>query len=557
MDYAKERRASERFIRARDAFPGRYYTCPTCFAEVFLRRGRRRVPHFAHRSGRGKPDCENFHPSGGLTYTWPGYGAPTGPTSNYRPSDPLLLNIELQPESVSRGKRLRGWELRLTVPKSEDTHGQIAIDCGAGIKRTVALAKLFLAPQTYPVDINGEDFGAIWVSPEVRPEYKAVVEDRVRGLDRELATLFASTAQRYKPRLDRASWGNSYYLVWHESNDLSLPRKLVAQQLASVANWNCTLITLPDDEDAEIKMWLEEVTAVSISSHRRVFGIIYPPPCGLDILGRLLVPAGDRLTVGFRQIDSEGESAVALRATAGEASSQVSLEGSARYLVQIVSDSSRTQISLKLNETALPILVPTSLPSDNVFPHVRLVFREFSRPGQTEASLHSKEGLAFLEEVRLGQAEIFGCTSPSGVRGSIRWKQENDITWSSISIGRDSNAATVSATPDEIVQLNKRLKNRRCELEIDFGAFGIFRALPEQGKGDAGLVIPSHIRKRIYWLFSASAIFANEHGIPIKRLTDRQIAQLVARIRLPPQLAAQHRAIAKELARVPTRDIAR
>jgi hypothetical protein len=40
------------------------------------------------------------------------------------------------------------------------------------------------------------------------------------------------------------------------------------------------------------------------------------------------VPAGDHMTVGFRQIDSEGESSVALRATAGGASSQVQLEGS-------------------------------------------------------------------------------------------------------------------------------------------------------------------------------------------------------------------------------------
>jgi hypothetical protein len=74
MDYAKDRRGSEKLIRADDAFPGRYYTCPTCFAEVYLRRGRWRAAHFAHRSGQGKPDCENFHPSDPLTYTWHGGG---------------------------------------------------------------------------------------------------------------------------------------------------------------------------------------------------------------------------------------------------------------------------------------------------------------------------------------------------------------------------------------------------------------------------------------------------------------------------------------------------
>ena len=125
MDYAKERRGSEKLIRADDAFPGRYYTCPTCFAEVYLRRGRWRVAHFAHRSGQGKPDCENFHPSDNLTYTWRGNGTTSGESANYRPNDPLLLSIELQPETMLRGRKPRGWELRLTVPKSDGTHGRI------------------------------------------------------------------------------------------------------------------------------------------------------------------------------------------------------------------------------------------------------------------------------------------------------------------------------------------------------------------------------------------------------------------------------------------------
>ena len=558
MHFAKERRGSERLVRASDAFPGRYYTCPTCFAEVFLRRGRWRVAHFAHRSGQGKPDCENFHPSDDVTYSWPGYGTSSAGTSTNQPPEPLILSLELQPESTMRGKKLRAWELRLTIPKSEDGRGQITIDCGAGSNRTISLSKLSLGVQTYNVDVNAEDFGAIWVSPEVRPEYKAVVEDRTPELDREQATLFASSTSRLKPRVDRGSWGSSYYLVWHTAHDIGLPRSLVAQPLAPAGQWNCAFITLPDDEDIDIKMWVQEVTAVAISSQRRVFGVLYPPPCGLDILGRLILPAGEPLIVGLRQTEAEAETAITFRATAANASTQVSLEGAGRHLVHIEQDSSRAQIALRLNETALPLLLPSSISDANVFPHVRLVAREMSNRGRTEASLGSQEGSVLLENVRRGHAEVFECTMPSGVKGAIRWKRANDIAWSSAPLGRPDDQATIFAGPDELTQLNKTLQDRRCEMEIDFGPFGIFRALPDKRTQKASdLALPRTMRNRIRWLAGASFSLADNRGVPFHRLSNAELVQLVSQMRVKPQLGAHHRAVVAELRRLSSRSAGR
>jgi hypothetical protein len=558
MYFAKERRGSEKLVSASNAFPGRYYTCPTCFAEVFLRRGRWRVPHFAHRSGQGKPDCENFHPSDELTYTWPGYGSSSGSTNDYRPADPLIISIELQPESTMRGKKLRAWELRLTIPKSEDGRGQITIDCGGGSKRTLSLSKLALGAQTCNVDVNAQDFGAIWVSPEVRPEYKAVVEDRIPGLDREQATLFASSTSRLKPRVDRVSWGSSYYLVWHITHDIGLPRSLVAQPLASAPQWNCALITLPDDEDSEIKTYIEEVTAVAISSQRRVFSVVYPAPCGLDILGRLILPAGEPLVVGFKQTESDSDTAIALRATAGNACAQVILEGTSRHLVNIEQDSSRAQIALRVNDAALPLIFPSSIPHTNVFPHVRFVAREMSNPGRAEAGLGTKEGSALLEKVRRGDAEFSQCTMPSGIKGVIRCRRPTEIAWSSVSIGRDEDQAIIHASPDELAHINKVLQDRRCEAEIDFGPFGIFRAYPERGSGKASApVIPRAMRNRIRWLASTSSSFTNNRGVLFHRLSDSEIIQFVSHMHVSPQIAAHHRRVLTELQRLSSRSAGR
>jgi hypothetical protein len=551
MYFAKERRGSKKLVSALEAFPSRYYTCPTCFAEVFLRRGRWRVPHFAHRSGQGKPDCENFHPSDDLIYAWPGYGGSSSGSTNYRPADPLTVSIELQPESTMRGKKLRAWELRLTIPKSEDGRGQITIDCGGGARRTFTLSKLTFGPQTCKVDINAEDFGAIWVSPEVRPEYKAIVEDRVPGLDREQATLFASSTSRLKPRANRVSWGSSYYLVWHATRDIGLPRSLLAQPLAPSAQWNCALITLPDDADGDIGTWIEGATALAISSQRRVFGVAYPPPIGLDILGRLILPAGEPLVLGLRQTDSEADAVVAFRASAGTSCAQVSLEGADRHLVRIDQNSDRAQIALQLNDTPLPLLVPSSISDTNVFPHVRFVAREISNPGRIEASLGTKESLAVLEKVRRCQAELSECTMPSGVKGAIRWKMPTEIAWSSKPIGRDGDQAIVHATADELAHINKALHDRRAEVELDFGPFGIFRAFSDKRPGSfSAFAIPRAVRNRIRWFATASPSVVNNRGVPFHRLSDAELIQFVSQMRVTPQLAAHHRAIMAQLERL-------
>lgn len=547
MYFAKERR-SGKIVNASEASPARYYICPTCLADVILRRGQWRTEHFAHRSGQGKPDCENYHPSQDLTYSWPSHGDPAPGTTN-KTIDPLLLSIELQPESTVRGKKLRKWELRLTVPKSEDTHGRIIIDCGAGLKRPFSLSKLALGSQTCSADVDAEDFGTIWFSPEVRGEYRSVLEERIPGLHREQATLFASSASRLKPRVDRASWGDSYYLVWHTAHAISVPRSLAPQPLAPIGQWNCALIALPEEEDDEIRTWIKETTAVAISPQRRVFGLLYPPPCGQDILGRVVMPAADEIVFGLKEVQSE---TVTLRATVGETSSQVSLHGAGRHLVG-VGDANRAHIALWLNEAQLPQFIPTSIGADNFFPEIRIVIREVSNPGHVEASLGSKKGLSILQKVREGQAEIFKWAIPSGVKGAIRWKSINDLLWSTMPLGSDGTSPYVIAGAAQLAQFNAVLQDRAVELEIDFGAFGIFRASREKSaKRASDFVVPRVVRDRIRWLATASASATNRN-MSLSELSDADVVRFVLRMRVSPHLAAHHRALVSELRRLADR----
>jgi hypothetical protein len=175
MYHAKDRRTGQ-LIGASKASPWGNYRCPTCNAEVSLRSGDYRVTHFAHKPGQGKPECDEFHPSPDLVHSWRDV-----PTSQGPEVDPLWLNIELEPERDAR-RGLRRWGLTLTVPKSPDDHGVIQIDLGGGDTRKIALSRLFLGPQTYRADPGAQDFGASWISPDVRPPYRAAIEHRIPGL---------------------------------------------------------------------------------------------------------------------------------------------------------------------------------------------------------------------------------------------------------------------------------------------------------------------------------------------------------------------------------------
>lgn len=550
MDYAKERRSSDTYIWAHDARPSRSYICPTCSADVILRRGRWRVAHFAHRPGTGKPECENFHPAGGITYAWPPGTVATGAGPSYRPSEPLRLGIEIQPEYLVRGRHLRGWELRITIPKSEDTHGQITFDCGGGVKRKVPLLKLALASQSYPVDLDTEDFGAVWVSPEVKPEYREVVEDRVRGLDRELGTLFSSTQQRIKPRVDRALWGGSYYLVWHDAFDLGQPRQLVAQPLAKAGHWNCIFITLPDEEDAELKSWLEGATAVSLSAYRRIFGVIYPPPVGYDVLGRLSVPTSDEIVVGLRQTEDDSGQTGEFRATAGNSCSQVTVEGAGRHLLRIALEATKAHVSLSLDEMALPPLVPVPLSTEDVFPAARIHTCDGNTGKVAQSALGSRDGGVALSAVRAGHVTLSKLFLPSGAKGRLRWKRRTSLIWDCRALGYEGLSANVELSAEDIDQLNCILRDASLDVDLDFGAFGQFTALSEElSRTPNPQFISAEIRQRLNWLLLASAIYADKRGIPVKRLSDEDALALLTRHPVATRLAPHQRWVLSQVAR--------
>jgi hypothetical protein len=219
---------------------------------------------------------------------------------------PLALCIELEQEALVRGNRLREWGLRLTVPKSDDAHGRVSIDCGGKAVRTVVLSKLFLSSLTYPADPEAADFGAVWISPEVRPRFRAAIEGRISGLDRERINVFVASPQKYKPSSSHLSWGETYYFVWRSENRVVLPRSLFTRRLADRGAWSCAMVALPDEADAALETWLRQACGRNVSKERRRWGIVYPVAYDVDISGQIVIAESASLIIGTETIDDSG-----------------------------------------------------------------------------------------------------------------------------------------------------------------------------------------------------------------------------------------------------------
>lgn len=544
MYYAKERRSGH-IVHADKASQWGDYRCPTCNVEVFLRSGDYRAAHFAHKAGQGKPECDEFHPSYSLGYSWTTPESYQGP-----PVDPLLLSIELEPDYDAR-RGPRKWGLRLTVAKSPDDHGTVQIDCGGGDIRKIVLSKLVLGAQTYPADLSAPDFGANWVSPDVRPPYKEALEHRIPGLSKRVANVFVAAGRaKQKTQIDVLRWGDSYYFVWSGEQQITFPAAISVHALADNYGWRCSLIGLPDKADPEIEAWLTETCDLPLVRARREWAFLYPPAYAVDDDGTLQVPSASQLFIAIQPVDDQAENDSVVNCDAGSHSASATLKGLRRHLFEIsVSDqTARSLVLLRWDETYLATVRAKPYSDTTAEPVVALRF-----DGEESASgvaLHRAACRELLEEVRRGRRRILEISGHPLLTGRFRWQPANAFDWQILGIAFQSvtTAGTAVVDGQSLQRIEEILRDRSAEVELDFGPYGSFHSAPcapnvttidefSLGRG---------LRARIEWLCKSSGAYAAPRG-PLEALDDSALLRFFSELAVPVALLGHRRAIEHEL----------
>jgi len=525
MDYAMNGRG--KVITAWEAVSGLYYRCPepSCRAEVFLKQGKKNVRHFAHRPGQGRPECELYHPSNYMA----------GPIARYSsaadddipPILPLSLSIELDPTPESRLKGKREWKLALTVPKAPDTHGSIRIDCGIGTPRLIALSKLALNPQTYPASLTAEDFGAMWTSPEVHPKYKAAIEHRIAGLDQTRPNLFANGKQKQKPLAKALTWGGTYYLVWRKSMPIDIPAALASVELAECDGWLCSIITLPNDEDSDIRQWMEAVCDLAIASSRRQWSLVYPPVVDIDSLGRLIVESNRQVLVATfappRQ-DCEEEQGQFV-ASIGRSTASLPT-GPGRQFLAIEHDT-RTDGAVEIvwDGLALPEISQIGPQPSLGTVGAAFAFRSRSGPERYRCFLHQAQIEPLFVGVRRSELDISAVALPTGCGGAFKWRKTIADPWQSIPLSIERDAARREIDDQTVQRINLVLRDGSFEVLVSLGPLGSRYLAAREYRPVAAqdVRLPQAVRERLLWFCVAAQ--SHPRDVQLKSLTDRALVR--------------------------------
>jgi hypothetical protein len=464
------------------------------------------------------------------------------------PIPPLALSIELDPVPEARLKGLRNWKLALTVPKAPDTHGSITIDCGSGSHRTITLAKLSLEPQTYPASVEAADFGQIWISPDVRPRYRAAVEQRIPGLERTLVNVFAHTKQKQKPLANSLAWGGSYYLIWSTALALDIPQSLPSSPLAKRGEWACSLVALPDEDDESVRRWIEETCHLTIARTSRSWALIHPPVTDFDSLGSLSVSSTTHLLFAVLSPYDQSTEGDTLTCSVGSASASIANSAGTHFFEVRHDSNSNAPLALTWDGFALPEIAKAEPENLRESFGVAFTFRSRTGAERYEAFLHQSSFEQLLRRVRGMELDISAVLPPPGTQGQFLSRREIGSDWSTMTSEVDLNSQD-AGKHHFVPQINALLQDTSLDICIDFGAFGtcyLARSMAEPPDG-VTVRIPQTVRTRIIWFCAVARSYAAARKRPFEVLSDEALLRHFQKIATPASMIAHRRLLEREI----------
>jgi len=541
MYHAQDRR-THRYVHAGEASAASGYLCPTCKAHVFLRAGGMRQNHFAHMPRQGKRECEEFHPSNDLLRA---YGSSISPIDEPI-VEPVRLSLELQPDPYDR-RGARKWRLCVILPRSANGHGRITFDFGSGDLRAIHLSAITLQSEAFQVDPTVEEFGAVWVSPEVATAYGSIVQQRLAGLDRARINAFRITGNKYKARVRSLHWGESYYVLWHRAGLPTFPPGVIDQEFANEREWSCARLTLPYTADIALEAWLQKAWGGPVSRPRREWALVYPAAYAFDEDGSEIVPDLSFALLALRSTDEQTSEVVC---TLSNYTERCNLTTSFNHLIAITArEQSPKTMHLSWDGDAIVTLVARPASSDLREISVQC---EFMVDGvAVSASLHGARCRALLSDVRRGVADLVCVRIPPPLVGEMRSRKTGELNWTVAKLAPSPRATfqdSFALGTDVLRTVVAAICDKTSDLVLTFGAFGEFQA---SGKAlrDSGTnvsLLPRPLRQRIEWLCLATMTCRTRHGA-IKAINDASLLEHFQNLRVPRRLASHKRAIDHEV----------
>lgn len=558
MQFAKDKNLGAE-LPAKKAIIGRTYACPVCGEDVYVRGGFIRVRHFAHRSGRADPDCENYHGGSAighpLTVSRDGHG---GFTSEEPPRiDAPSLGLRVEPaSSIARGDRRR-WRLVFTLPKSLTGFGRLRVPTGFGTQsREIRLFALSQAAQEIDVSPNARRFGPEWISDEVDHAYRDAVSDRLEGLSPECGHAFVAGTAKVKYRADYFEWGESYYIIWKRI-DFVVPDALSPHMLALYEGWSAALVTLPTTAADDVADWLRSAFALRIQETKRQWGILYPPPIEMDMDDTISVCEATSIVLGFIEtgLVASAESRLTVATTVTQ--QQVSTRAGVSTLLHVARDALdvRGLLRLQWGKKQLPSIRAASLALDpgSLLPRVVLRIRDSGVGHFQELYLHRPEARHALDRVRQRHAELLALTVPRQLIGQLEQRSGGGPWKRLLSLGLDTNnthrEASWSVPADQMNIIVEALVDLDNDVRLTFRTYGQYNAFTQRRHPILHPRLSPDTRRRLAWYCRANGMARLPAHHPIEALSDTDLVETF-RVGSPQSHLVAHRNFLEQRLRV-------
>lgn len=245
-------------IDASKARKGPGYYCPHCTVSVFLKRGKKQVPHFAHQPGEGKPECEEFHP-------W---------------VNDLNVSVDQKPKEVENDPSEIGlciaegdseWNLILRIPEigleqlgdcrlSDLRNGKVEVFVDQicmsfisllDLRPGVGVARVPILPTSHNIDIvpTGN-----WPQNIEKMSWRLTAS----GLN-NLGTLFRMTNGEWTRVRDNSGVNPNEKLVLVSNNGMNPPTVVKAGVFQRTSEWQFWDVLLPPDISGEVADWISSL----------------------------------------------------------------------------------------------------------------------------------------------------------------------------------------------------------------------------------------------------------------------------------------------------------
>lgn len=480
MEWALNSNLQHVHASSSDAVRGLSYTCPRCRKETFLRKGKKRIAHFAHVSGQTNKDCELYTPptiyaSKVEERTLDNLHEKTLDLYVEVAQDRWTLNIKI-PSAVGQymGNAFLtfpfAWEGERTIPLSS-------------IRTSGKKVRIRLQTQLYKVMVNGD----------IKDEWKRKVTNPVKGLDEITPTVFYFSRLGGRRLLQDIplQWGGTYVLIWDDQtmkNLTSIPHLIAHQKLKKMNSWSAMIIKLPTSPDNFLEQWIRKYLNRSIVAPMPLLRVVSPVPSRVIDQEVIVISSTDKVIIAVVGVEGAKKWSTLYIQNIGENQLTRHLGNGETPILLLIGKLPIGRTDIWLDDDRQGVLRLICQDTIKSLPQISgVVFRGVYPAGTEEAySLHSRDAIKFFEMIQDYRFTLTDVYLPSNV--SLLIKTQINETF----VRKES--------PTQIALTLNHLLRQGEHVYLDAGGFGNLEIMPLSERTTHTISMSPGWRERMKWI---------------------------------------------------------